>query len=106
MQLDPRASAAGVRLFSHEVLGSTNVEALALARAGQRGPLWVTALRQSAGRGRRGRTWISERGNLFGSLLLTDPPPAEHWPEFSLVAALAIHDAVVERAQALRPQLA
>ena len=28
MQLDPRASAAGVRLVAHEVLGSTNAEAL------------------------------------------------------------------------------
>ena len=36
-------------------IGSTNAEALALARAGERGPLWVTAQRQSAGRGRRGR---------------------------------------------------
>jgi len=106
MQLDPRASAAGVRLVSHELLVSTNSEALALARAGERGPLWVTAGRQSAGRGRRGRAWTSEAGNLFASLLLTDPAPAEHWPELSLVAALAIHDAVAEIAPQLRPQLA
>src|SRR5262245_6182818 len=106
MQLDPRASAAGVRIVSHELLTSTNTEALALARSGERGPLWVTAARQSAGRGRRGRTWISEAGNLFASLLLTDPAPAEHWPELSLVAALAIHDAVAEVAPAIRPQLA
>ena len=32
MRLDARASAAGVRLFSHELLPSTNIEALALAR--------------------------------------------------------------------------
>src|SRR5882672_7909582 len=106
MQLDPMASAAGVRLISHEVLISTNTEALALARAGERGPLWVTAARQSAGRGRRGRTWVSEAGNLFASLLLADPAPPEHWPELSLVAALAIHDAVAEIAPPLRAQLA
>src|SRR5712691_4974593 len=106
MQLDPRASAAGVRLVSHELLASTNTEALTLARAGERGPLWVTAERQSAGRARRGRTWTSERGNLFASLLLTDPAPAEHWPELSLVAALAVHDAVAEIAMELKPQLA
>src|SRR5207253_1218027 len=100
MQLDPRASAAGVRLVSHELLTSTNTEALALARAGEHGPLWVTAARQSAGRGRRGRTWISEAGNLFASLLLADPAPPEHWPELSLVAVLAIHDAVAEIAPA------
>ena len=39
---------------------------------------------------------MSEPGNLFASLLLTDPAPAEHWPELAFVAALAIHDAVAE----------
>ena len=105
MQLDPRASAAGVRLIAHEMLVSTNAEALALAGRGERGPLWVTAGRQTGGRGRRGRTWVSEPGNLFASLLLTDAAPPEHWPELAFVAALAIHDAVAELAPALRGQL-
>jgi BirA family biotin operon repressor/biotin-[acetyl-CoA-carboxylase] ligase len=105
MQLDPRASAAGVRLVTHEVLISTNTEALALGRQGERGPLWVTANRQTGGRGRRGRGWVSEPGNLHASLLLTDPSPPEHWPELSFVAALAIHDAVADAAPAARPQL-
>jgi BirA family biotin operon repressor/biotin-[acetyl-CoA-carboxylase] ligase len=106
MKLDPRASAAGVRLKAHDVLGSTNAEALSLARQGECGALWVVARRQTAGRGRRGREWISEPGNLYASLLLTAPSPAEHWPELSFVAALAIHDAIVEVAAELRPQLA
>ena len=105
MQLDPRASAAGVRLIAHEVLVSTNAEALALAGQGERGPLWVTASRQSGGRGRRGRAWVSEPGNLFVSLLLTDVAPPEHWSELAFVAALAVHDAVAEAAEGLRPQL-
>src|SRR5262244_3040920 len=94
MKLEPRATAAGVRLIAHEVLGSTNTEALQLARHGERGPLWVTAERQTAGRGRRGRAWISPVGNLYASLLLTEPAPSERWPQLSFVAALAIHDAV------------
>src|SRR5262249_31099088 len=105
MQLDPRASAAGVRVVSHELLTSTNTEALELARKGERGPLWITAGRQSAGRGRRGRSWVSEPGNLFASLLLTDPAPPEHWPELAFVAALAAHDAVAEVVPNLKPQL-
>jgi BirA family biotin operon repressor/biotin-[acetyl-CoA-carboxylase] ligase len=106
MQLDPRASAVGVRLVAHELLTSTNAEALALAQAGERGPLWVVADRQTAGRGRRGRTWVSEPGNLFASLLLTDPASAEHWPELSFVAALAVHDAVNALAERPKPQIA
>jgi BirA family biotin operon repressor/biotin-[acetyl-CoA-carboxylase] ligase len=95
MELDPRASAAGVRLLAFDELDSTNAEALRLMRQGERGPLWVTAETQSAGRGRRGRRWTSVVGNLHASLLLTDPGPAEHWPQLSFVAALAVHDAVV-----------
>jgi BirA family biotin operon repressor/biotin-[acetyl-CoA-carboxylase] ligase len=48
---------------------------------------------------------VSEPGNLFASLLLTDAAPSEHWPELACVAALAIHDAVAEAAPVLRPQL-
>lgn len=93
-------------MIAHEVLTSTNAEALALAAQGERGPLWVTAVRQSAGRGRRGRAWVSEPGNLYASLLLTEPAPPEHWPELAFVAALAVHDAVAEAARTLRTQLA
>lgn len=94
MQLDPTAQAAGVRLIARDTIGSTNAEALALAREGDRGPLWVSARSQTAGRGRRGRAWVSEPGNLYASLLLTDPAPLERYPELSFVAALALHDAI------------
>jgi BirA family biotin operon repressor/biotin-[acetyl-CoA-carboxylase] ligase len=103
---EPRATVAGARRVAHEVLGSTNAEALALARQGEHGPLWVTAERQNAGRGRRGRTWISPPGNLYATLLLTAPGPPEHWPQLSFVAALAVRDAVVEVAADLEPLLA
>jgi BirA family transcriptional regulator, biotin operon repressor / biotin---[acetyl-CoA-carboxylase] ligase len=106
MRLDPRAAAVGVRLVAHEVLGSTNAEALKLAREGERGPLWVVAERQAAGRGRRGRVWVSQRGNLFATLLLTAPAAPEHRPQLSLVAALAVHDALLEIANGLKPRIA
>jgi BirA family transcriptional regulator, biotin operon repressor / biotin---[acetyl-CoA-carboxylase] ligase len=102
---DPKASAAGVRLLAYDEIDSTNAEALRLKRQGERGPLWITAERQSAGRGRRGRKWVSVPGNLHASLLLTDPGPAEHWPQLSLVAALAVHDAVVELAPEIKPRM-
>ena len=106
MKLEPRAAAAGVRVVAHEVVGSTNSEALNLARRGEHGPLWVKADRQTAGRGRRGRAWISQPGNLYATLLLTAPAPAEHWPELSFVAALAVHDSIVDLAARIEPMLA
>ncbi len=96
---------AGFRRAAHDSLPSTNAEALALARAGERGLLWVTARSQSAGRGRRGSTWISPAGNLYASLLVSEPAPPEHAPQLSFVAALAVHDAVAECAPALGPSL-
>jgi BirA family biotin operon repressor/biotin-[acetyl-CoA-carboxylase] ligase len=102
MDLAPGAAAAGVGLIACDAVGSTNAEALAYGRAGEKGPLWITARAQTAGRGRRGRTWVSEPGNLFATLLLTDPAPAEHAPQLSFVAALATHDAIVR----LVPELA
>jgi BirA family biotin operon repressor/biotin-[acetyl-CoA-carboxylase] ligase len=96
---------AGVRHIAYDTLGSTNAEALALARAGERGPLWVTAKSQSAGRGRRGGQWVSPPGNLYATLLLVEPSPPEIAPQLSFVAALAVHDAVAACAPQLGPSL-
>lgn len=106
MQLDPTAAAAGARLITHDAIGSTNEEALRLARAGERAPLWITAQRQTAGRGRRGRAWVSEPGNLYASLLLADPSTPDRFPELSFVAALALHDAVTARIPGLAGRVA
>jgi BirA family transcriptional regulator, biotin operon repressor / biotin---[acetyl-CoA-carboxylase] ligase len=106
MRLDPAAAAAGFGLATHDTLPSTNTEALMLARNGQSGPIWVTAWQQTAGRGRRGSAWISTPGNLYATLLVSDPAPAESAPQLSFVAALAVHDAIVDRAKALREKLA
>jgi BirA family biotin operon repressor/biotin-[acetyl-CoA-carboxylase] ligase len=52
------------------------------------------ALEQSAGRGRQGRSWVSDRGNFFGSTLIVlragDPPPHS----LSLIAGLALVEAI------------
>lgn len=106
MRLDPSAAAAGFRLIAHDVVGSTNSEALTAARSGDRGPLWVAAGEQTAGRGRRGREWVSAPGNLYASLLLFDPAPPETAPQLAFVAGLAVYDAIVERARDLADGLA
>jgi BirA family biotin operon repressor/biotin-[acetyl-CoA-carboxylase] ligase len=58
------------RLIHHDQLDSTNSEARRLAEAGERGPVWITADRQTAGRGRRGRAWEQGEGNLAATLLI------------------------------------
>jgi BirA family transcriptional regulator, biotin operon repressor / biotin---[acetyl-CoA-carboxylase] ligase len=68
--------------------------------------LWITARVQTAGRGRRGRAWVSAPGNLFATLLLTDPASPERAAQLSFVAALAVHDAIVALTPALAPRLA
>ena len=71
---------------------STNAEARRRAEAGETGPLWITARRQTAGRGRRGRKWESESGNLASTLLLlTRKSPAEA-AQLTFAASLAVAD--------------
>ncbi len=74
--------------------GSTNEDMKALARDGAPEGTWLRAARQTSGRGRMGRQWESDDGNLFASTLVrigaSDPPPAT----LALVAAVAVHDAL------------
>ncbi len=69
LALGPRAAAAGHRLMAYDQAGSTNAEAMAAARRGERGPAWFVTTEQTAGRGRRQRAWIAPRGNLASSVL-------------------------------------
>jgi BirA family biotin operon repressor/biotin-[acetyl-CoA-carboxylase] ligase len=74
-KLGPRA--AGYRLTAFDQTGSTNVEAMLSARAGERGPMWFVTTEQTAGRGRRLRPWVAPRGNLASSILeVIDVAPA------------------------------
>jgi BirA family biotin operon repressor/biotin-[acetyl-CoA-carboxylase] ligase len=94
---------AGAPVIELKTVASTNEEALARAKAGERGPLWIVAERQSAGRGRRGRPWVSEPGNLYASLLVADAAPASVVSGICFVAALALHDALLDAAHGLAP---
>lgn len=77
--------------------GSTSADLLARLAGGDpaREGHWLVADRQSAGRGRQGRSWLDGPGNFMGStavrLLAQDPPPAS----LSFVAALAVHEALL-----------
>ena len=94
---------AGARHITFDTLGSTNAEALALARAGERGPLWISAKTQSAGRGRRGSSWVSPAGNLYATLLLTEPSPPGRRRAIVVCRGAGLHDAIADCAPPLGP---
>lgn len=73
---------------------STNAEAMRRARSGERGPLWIMSSQQTAGKGRSGRTWTSDAGNLFASYLFTLDRGRSQAYQLSLVAGVAAYDAV------------
>jgi BirA family biotin operon repressor/biotin-[acetyl-CoA-carboxylase] ligase len=87
-----------IRSVVLEEAGSTNTEAFKLAAAGEAGPLWVVARRQTQGRGRSGRHWTSPTGNLYASLLqrLSCPQAVVH--QLSLLAGVAVVDAMLAAA--------
>src|SRR6266478_1621734 len=92
--LGPRASSAGYRLTAFDQTGSTNAEAMARARDGERGPIWFVTSEQTAGRGRRQRAWIAPRGNLASSILeVMDVPPATA-ATLGFAAGLALENAL------------
>ena len=78
-------------VFIHETIDSTNAEGLRLASEGQVAPFLVLAERQSAGRGRRGRMWISPFAeNLYYSLVLRVDGGMRQLEGLSLVVGLAV----------------
>ena len=77
-----------------DVTDSTCTEAMRRAVAGERGPLWITARCQSAGRGRSGRSWTTPQGNLAATLLLTPRCPPRALAGLSVVAGVAVYDAI------------
>ena len=80
----------GYRLITYDSIGSTNNEGKRLAREGAAEATLVWALEQTAGRGRRGRTWSSPRGNLYLSLILRPDCPVGVAAQLGFVAALAV----------------
>ncbi|HTO42217.1 MAG TPA: biotin--[acetyl-CoA-carboxylase] ligase [Rhizomicrobium sp.] len=84
----------------HAVIDSTNEEARRLALSGQAQPIWISADQQTAGRGRRGRVWVSPPGNLAATLLIRPGKPAALCAQLSFVAAIAVHETVAQFAPA------
>lgn len=81
----------GRRLETFETIGSTNVRAAELARDGAPEGTLVVAERQTAGRGRLGRQWVSPaRVNLYASFVLRPRLQPADAPQLALAAAIAV----------------
>ena len=85
-------------------IGSTNAEGLARLARGETMPVWLVADVQTQGRGRRGRSWTSEVGNLFATLVLANPGPVAQLAQLCFVAGLALRDAVLRAAPLIPPE--
>jgi BirA family biotin operon repressor/biotin-[acetyl-CoA-carboxylase] ligase len=81
-------------LLSYDVLDSTNEEAKRLAAGGASHGAFIWAKKQTAGRGRMGRNWVSPEGNLYVSVLLSPQKPLEQCSELSFVAAIAAAETI------------
>ena len=87
---------AGYRLVAIDRVDSTNEEAKRLAARGGADGTVVWAREQTAGRGRRGRTWVSPPGNLYCSVLLRPACSVATAAQIGFVAGMALSEVVSE----------
>ncbi len=78
-------------------IDSTNTVAMHLAERGEPHGALVLAEEQTGGRGRAGRSWVSEKSvGIYCTILLRPPISPAHAPLLTLVAGLAARDAAAE----------
>lgn len=80
----------GVNLYIYDTLPTTMVEARKFADEGAPSGTAVVALEQSDGRGRLGRTWISQPGNLYATFILRPKIQLKEAGKLSLIVGLAL----------------
>ncbi|NKN32409.1 bifunctional biotin--[acetyl-CoA-carboxylase] ligase/biotin operon repressor BirA [Marichromatium bheemlicum] len=89
--MSEQGRAALARLEIHDQIDSTNAWLMREAAVGAHSATLCLAEQQSAGRGRRGRTWVSPFGvNLYGSLLWRSPLAPAALGASSLVAGVVV----------------
>lgn len=89
----------------YETVDSTNTEAKRLWQKGEHEEKVILSREQSAGKGRRGRLWLSPKDEgVFMSLLLTPDIEPIHASMLTLVAGLAVCEAI-EGLTGLKPRI-
>ncbi|HEY7521053.1 MAG TPA: biotin--[acetyl-CoA-carboxylase] ligase [Methylomirabilota bacterium] len=87
------------RLVHLERVDSTQTTAFALAAEGAEDRTVVVADYQASGRGRRGRAWEAPPGqSLLATILIRPRLTLAQWPAYSLVAAVAVAEALARTA--------
>lgn len=96
---------AGLSVEVLATIDSTNTELMRRARAGQAEPVLLAAVAQTAGRGRMGKTWVSQPGDSLTFSLGVPLRPAQ-WAGLSLAVGVALADSLASLLPAaLRPAL-
>jgi len=90
----PNFLSNGYRHIAFDEIESTNLIALDYAHNADPGKLWITAKKQSRGKGSRGRMWVSKPGNLYASLLISTDIPPDKLANLTFVASLAVYDSL------------
>lgn len=100
-----KGSLFGKRIHHFFRTDSTNRIALELGQAGEPEGAVVLAEEQTAGRGRAGRSWFSERASgIYATLLLRPPISPVQAPLLTMMAGLSAHAAIAAQT-GLRPDL-
>jgi BirA family transcriptional regulator, biotin operon repressor / biotin---[acetyl-CoA-carboxylase] ligase len=93
-----------ITIIRFETIRSTNTEAAEQARRGANEGLCVIADQQTAGRGRHGRSWVSDAGaGLYFSIVLRPRFEMLHFSLITLMSGVAVHDTLAEFA--LKPDI-
>lgn len=86
-----------INILTYDTLESTNAEALEQARKGAEEGLCIVARQQTAGRGRHGRTWVSDKyAGLYFSIVLRPKIDTKYLTLITLMSGVAVHDTLVE----------
>lgn len=95
IELGLEARIIAQNIYSLDRVSSTNTLAHKYAEQGQPEGTLIIAERQTAGKGRFGRSWHSPAGcGLYFSLILRPPIPPAQAPGISLIAALSVVEAI------------
>lgn len=84
----------GREIFYEKEIDSTNTQAKRMGEHDAVNGTVVIAERQTAGKGRRGKTWISPAGNCYFSILLRPEVVVDRASIITLVSALALAKAI------------